>query len=396
MSTSNQRRPQKRRFETQGNPIPGQHYLVENRHIVNQDGVPIEQLIGNGRYFTIFAPRQMGKTTFFVEFARELRRNPLYVPILLSFQIAKSFDSLRLYEMIQRDMTSQLLQRLQEVKYDKTSEVSTFCQQARMVDQVSFQLFFTQLDKIIQRKKIVIFIDAFDDIPEKELGDFLNTVREIYLTNKRLQAYSLYSLGLAGIRNITRLNISGIVSPFNIAEQVLIPLANIVDQARHYRQTLARIVLTGNVKHNLRYEEIADLDLFGLIKAGPQGVAQPANPIYQRIFLDVFELDKTQQNIRPEFVVADYILDDGQLDMVAVLHSFSAFIQRLGVNLFAIFPGAPQEAIGQYLLLAYVDLIVKSTNGDSNKTNRRLCGKRRLKRRLSRLFRQSPKTGADY
>jgi len=445
MSTSNQRRPQKRRFETQGNPIPGQHYLVENRHIVNQDGVPIEQLIGKGRYFTIFAPRQMGKTTFFVEFSRELQKDPLYVPILLSFQIVKDFETPHFYQEIQQDLTSQLLQRLEEVKCAKTDQVSTLCRNHSMVDHKSFKNFFAGLNKIIQRKKIVIFIDEFDGIPEQELANFLNTLREMYLGNKRDQTYLLHSIGLVGIRNFAQLNITGTISPFNIADQVRIPpftlaeienlygqfttetcqpftpeacrrvqeetggqpflcnrlgqiltndvkpgvvdpidepdvqkalkilhyennahFANIVDKARRYHQTLARIVLAGDVNYNVRREDVAELDLFGLIKAGPQGVAQPANPIYQRIFLDVFDLDKTQQNIRPEFVVADYILDDGRLDMVAVLHSFSAFIQRLGVNLFAIFPGAPQEAIGQYLLLAYVDLIVKSANGDSN------------------------------
>ena len=68
MSTATQRRPQKRDFETQGIPVPGQDYLVENRHIVNQKGIPIRQLVDQGRYFTIFAPRQIGKTTFFAEF----------------------------------------------------------------------------------------------------------------------------------------------------------------------------------------------------------------------------------------------------------------------------------------------------------------------------------------
>jgi len=445
MNPSTKRRPQKRRFETQGNPIPSQHYLVENRHIVNQDGVPIEQLIGQGRYFTIFAPRQMGKTTFFVEFSRELAKNPLYAPIFLSFQTVKDFDTPRFYRTIQREFAPQLQTRLEKVNYAGAGEAAAFCRQYVMVDDESLQLFFAGLHKIIPEKKIVVFIDEFDGIPEHELGKFLNALREMYLSNKRATTFSLHSIGLVGIRNFAQLNITGTISPFNIADQVRIPpftlaeienlygqftaetgqpftpeacrrvqeetggqpflcnrlgqiltndvkpgvvdpidepdvqkalkilhyennahFANIVDKARRYHQTLARLVLTGDVNYNVRREDVAELDLFGLIKAGPQGVAQAANPIYQRIFLDVFELDKTQQNIRPEFVVADYILDDGRLDMVAVLNSFSAFIQRLGVNLFAIFPGAPQEAIGQYLLLAYVDLIVKSANGDSN------------------------------
>jgi hypothetical protein len=445
MSTSSQRRPQKRRFETQGNPIPGQHYLVKDRHIVNQDGIPIDQLVARGRYFTIFAPRQMGKTTFFVEFSRELQKDPLYVPILLSFQIVKDFDTPHFYQELQQDLAPQLLQRLEGVNCTKTAEVSALDQKLKIADHKSFKNLFAELKKIIQRKKIVIFIDEFDGIPEQELANFLNTLREMYLGNKRSPTYALHSIGLVGIRNFAQLNISGTISPFNIADQVRIPpftlaeienlygqfteetgqpftpeacrrihqetggqpflcnrlgqiltndvkpdvvdpiteadvekalkilhyennahFANIVDKARRYRQTLARIVLAGDVSYNLRLEELADLDQFGLIKRGEQDMAQAANPIYQRIFFDVFELEKAQRDIRPEFALADYLREDGSLDMGAVLNSFAAFIQRLGVNLFETFPGAPREAIGQYLLLAYVDLIVKSSNGDSN------------------------------
>jgi len=453
MNASSKRRPQLRRFETQGNPIPGKQYLVENRHVVNQDGIPISELIDQGRYFTIFAPRQMGKTTFFVEFTRELSKNPLYVPIILSFQIVKDFTTPHFYEELRRDIAPQLLQRLEEVQCAKTNQVSTLCQNHAMVAHKSFKNFFAELNKIIQRKKIVIFIDEFDGIPELELANFLNTLREMYLGNKRVQTYLLHSIGLVGIRNFAQLNITGTISPFNIADQVRIPpftlaeienlygqyteetgqpftpeacrriheetggqpflcnrlgqiltnnvkpdvvdpidepdvqkalkilhdennahFANIVDKARRYRQTLARLVLAGDVSYNLRQEEVDELDLFGLIKSGPQGMAQAANPIYHRIFLDVFELDKTQQNIRPEFALADYLRDDGSLDMVAVLNAFAAFIRRLGVNLFEAFASAPREAIGQYLLLAYVDLIVKSTNGNGDSNAEVLTG----------------------
>ena len=70
--------------------------------------------------------------------------------------------------------------------------------------------------------------------------------------------------------------------------------------------------------------------------------------------------------IRMEFALADYLSDDGNLEMSAVLNAFAAFIKRLGVNLFEAFPGVPQEVIAQYLLLAYVDMIVAAGNGDSN------------------------------
>jgi len=338
-----------------------------------------------------------------------------------------------------------LQKRQFETQGNPTTAIATLCQRFAMTDHKSFMDFLAELNKIIQNKKVVIFIDEFDGIPEHELANFLNTLREMYLTSKLGKGYSIYSIALAGIRNITQLDIAGKISPFNIADQIGIPpftfaelenlygqyteetgqpftpeacrriheetggqpflcnrlgqiltynvkpediepiteadvvralkilrfdkndhFANIVDKARQYRHTLAQIVLAGDVRYNPQQEDVAFLEQFGLIKPGPQETVEAANPIYQRIFLDVFELEKAQKQIKPEFALADYLRPDNSLDMVAVLNAFTAFIKRLGVNLFEAFPGAPREVIGQYLLLAYVDLIVAASNGDSN------------------------------
>ncbi|MFQ5628643.1 MAG: hypothetical protein ACE5I1_07775 [bacterium] len=113
------RTPQKRDFETQGNQIPGQHFLVENRQIVSHKGKPIRQLVDQGRYFTIFAPRQMGKTSFFVELAKELRRDTLYVPILLTFETVKNFSTAEFYQDLQQNMVSQLVARLDAIRCEQ-------------------------------------------------------------------------------------------------------------------------------------------------------------------------------------------------------------------------------------------------------------------------------------
>ena len=233
------RKPQIREFETQGNPIPGQHYLVENRRIVSQKGKPIRQLVDQGRYFTIFAPRQMGKTTFFVDFANELRSDPLYVPILLSFQIVKHFDSGKCYARIQQKLVSQLNRRLQAVGCDKTDEIAEFCRNTRIENHAHFQNFFADLNAFIEQKKIVAFIDEFDAIPENELENFLNVLRDMYLENKQERSYALYSCGLVGVRNVAQLNVSGNVSPFNIADQVKVPPFTLAEAEDLYSQYTA-------------------------------------------------------------------------------------------------------------------------------------------------------------
>jgi hypothetical protein len=95
---------------------------------------------------------------------------------------------------------------------------------------------FEELNRIIEFKKIIIFIDEFDGIPIKELENFLTTLRELYLKYKKAKQKALYSIGLIGIRNITKLTVGG-VSPFNIADQVDLPpfsLKNIRDLYSQY------------------------------------------------------------------------------------------------------------------------------------------------------------------
>ncbi len=43
-------------------------------------------MVDLGRYFSIFAPRQSGKTTFLNYFSHNLEEDPTYITILLSFQ----------------------------------------------------------------------------------------------------------------------------------------------------------------------------------------------------------------------------------------------------------------------------------------------------------------------
>ena len=97
---------------------------------------------------------------------------------------------------------------------------------------------FEELSQLLEFKKIVIFIDEFDGIPENELENFLATLRELYQKYKKRQDKALYSVGLVGIRNITKLIVGG-VSPFNIADQVKLPpfsLKNVRDLYAQYSE----------------------------------------------------------------------------------------------------------------------------------------------------------------
>ena len=67
----------------------------------------------------------------------------------------------------------QLINRLRQVNCEKTEEVQQFLDRHHLTDHISFRLLFEELNRIIQFKKIVIFIDEFDGIPVDELENFL-------------------------------------------------------------------------------------------------------------------------------------------------------------------------------------------------------------------------------
>jgi len=62
-------RKAKRYFNTSGPNIIENHYTLKREYLIPK-GV---QLVTNDRYFTIWAPRQTGKTTYFISLAEKLK-----------------------------------------------------------------------------------------------------------------------------------------------------------------------------------------------------------------------------------------------------------------------------------------------------------------------------------
>jgi len=223
-------------FEDSGivNPDTAFHVRIDN--VVNTRNQDMRTMVDHGRYFSIFAPRQSGKTTFFNEFGKQLEIDPTYITILLSFQNFKNLAALKFYKRIQNDIADQLLQRLEFINCPQRDEVVQYCASLNLTDHIAFYELFETLNRLIRLKKIVIFIDEFDGIPAGELENFLATIREMYQKYKMRKEKALYSVGLVGIRNIPKLIVGG-VSPFNIADQVCLPpfsLKNISDLYAQY------------------------------------------------------------------------------------------------------------------------------------------------------------------
>ena len=225
----------KRTFEKSGLVIPDQSFHVHLENVTNTDNEDIRTMIDKGRYFTIFAPRQSGKTTFFYNFCRSLENDPLYIPILLSFQTYQDLSGIEFYETIHRNIKKQITDRLKKLNCKELEDVINCFNESPIINHTSFCYFFETLNSIIHQKKIVIFIDEFDGIPLSELENFLMVLRDLYQNYKHTQKKALYSVGLVGIRNITKLVVGG-VSPFNIADQVNLPMFSLTNVKNLYDQ----------------------------------------------------------------------------------------------------------------------------------------------------------------
>jgi hypothetical protein len=228
--------PPKRRFESSGYVNPNTAYYVPLENVTNEDNEDMKTMVDHGRYFSIFAPRQSGKTTYFRLFAKEVEEDPEYIFILMTFEYCKNDDTLTFYSYIQEKIYDQLLNRLKTVHCRDLKVVHNFLETHRLTKCADFYSLFSALNNIITRKKIVIFIDEFDGIPLGEIETFLSTLRSLYQDYKAQKQKALYSVGLVGIRNIAQLVVGG-VSPFNIADHIEIPsftLKNIRDLYQQY------------------------------------------------------------------------------------------------------------------------------------------------------------------
>ncbi len=181
-----------REFNTSGPCNPSLHYTVMREALIAAG----QEKVRKGRYFTLFAPRQSGKTTYF-QLLLETLKYEEFTPIWISFENLKTVSK----EFFYQELNNQLHQELSEFKIEKT-----------ITNQVDLVRFFEE----IKTKSIVLVIDEFEGIPDVVLSEVMHSFRQMY---HRKKYHALHSLILVGVSTIAQLMTSG-ASPFNIAEEL--------------------------------------------------------------------------------------------------------------------------------------------------------------------------------
>ena len=187
-----------RRFNYTGPVYEDEHYMVKRQEMY----LDFKKKIDQGRYFTIFAPRQMGKTTFLKDVIRNINQDNYYIGINLDFERYRPFDNKKFYTTMHREFCKAISTRLSDINYPSAEYISTEISKDQVIDNESFFLFVEKLGGLIPDKKLVLLIDEFDGVSIEITGDFLYTLRDMYLRRKEEKAFSIYSIGVVGVKNI--------------------------------------------------------------------------------------------------------------------------------------------------------------------------------------------------
>jgi AAA-like domain len=186
-------------FNTSGPCDPDKHYTVMREGLIDQGQALVEQ----GRYFTIFAPRQAGKTTYFQLLFRRLVTKG-YTPIWISFEGLRTLSRAEFYQTLTLYLQDEFAAR--DIHVDTV-----------LTNQVDLQLFLRQASA--QTQAIVLVIDEFENIPAVVLDELMHTFRAMY---QKREYHKLQALSLVGVSTIAELILSS-ASPFNVVDELRIP-----------------------------------------------------------------------------------------------------------------------------------------------------------------------------
>jgi energy-coupling factor transporter ATP-binding protein EcfA2 len=419
-----------RYFNTYGPVDETQHYTVSRNELLATLVTQIEQ----GSYFTIYAPRQMGKTTILQRLEKILLTRKTYLPLTFSFESSENAPLADFLDNFYADLVEQILENL--ASHPQVARIQAIKNRKPSDDFYAYLKLFKTLNKLTPKPQFVLIIDEFDGIPQAAISGMLQTWRELYLT---LHA-PLQSVILIGIQNIATLR----SSPFNIARELQVSLFSLTQvqelmsqyttetgqifengvieeihrltsgypflvnrlaliiteeiatdrtqaitqshlhsalkklvrersynyesltrHASEHQEQVLRILFGARLKFTLNTPWINAQHKHGVIIENAQGFCEIANPIYARILTDYFqplESDLQASILINSHDLRQHIIGD-QLEMHELLSQFRQFVERRGREAFKVTP-MPQEATGQYLLMAYLDLLVRQIGGD--------------------------------
>ncbi len=183
------------------------HFCVERRQLIDRC---FQQLIGvpeeGGHFFTIWSPRQCGKTWLMRQAQKEIEKQypDKFLVGMMSMQGVILDDA---------DSEKELLSWFPELFRDSLN-----IRPDTPEDWKAWIRFFHKTEGIF-RKPLILFIDEFDSLPRKMIDRLVTIFRDMYL---KRESFNLHGLALIGVRAVLGVD-SERGSPFNIQRSLHVP-----------------------------------------------------------------------------------------------------------------------------------------------------------------------------
>ncbi len=201
-----------RRFSSYGPVDRDVHFYVPRAELISRG---YTQLVGEnpskgGHYFTVWAPRQTGKTWTMKQILFQLKNDPRFNTLVINLEILKDEENTgTIINVIARKIGEGLGKNFQGID-----------------NQDKFQEIFK---KDGMDKPIILILDEFDAISENAINTIVSSFRSIY-NNRQYEGdkpteqktYLLHGVALIGVRSALGIeNQKG--SPFNVQQSLHIP-----------------------------------------------------------------------------------------------------------------------------------------------------------------------------
>ncbi len=181
-----------RSFNTSGPNFPDEHYTLDRHELVAQ-GL---KLVLQRRYFTLWAPRQTGKSTYFRLLANAAAQE--------GFEVIH-FNVENYKEAVLEGLLSKLALELGKMGLNPPV----------------FRAFddFSRFIETIQDRRVVLIIDEIEGLNPGLFGQFLHAIRNLFHFRDN---HCLKSVVLVGVSNIVGV-VGDNACPFNIADNLPVP-----------------------------------------------------------------------------------------------------------------------------------------------------------------------------
>ena len=409
-----------RYFNTSGPNITAQHYTLLRPQLVAKGLDKVHK----DRYFTIWAPRQTGKSTYFRLLTDQL--------VLEGYKVVHvNFENYREAEL--------------------RVFVNTFADE--LTRYWHFDFHGKDLHEIFQTirnthdQKWVLIIDEVEGINPDFFGQFLHSIRNVYHSRTD---HALKSVILVGVSNIVGV-VQDNASPFNIADNLNVPyftdaetlellgqhetetgqlfdpsvkakisditanqpglvngfalklvednptktlidyddylkvedwylteaidknISNIINKAKQFRPFVERLLFTEpKIPFQINREDIKVLHTNGLIKKDAEGFVEFWVPLYKKSLYAAFYpyMNGEQGRIQENIDISDYFTNEGTLKMSVVIEKYKEYAQKRGFRYFLEFDAegkaiSIKEAALVYSFETYITAFLGVVDGTS-------------------------------